>query len=90
MSRTYTWQGRCYERKYGNTKLVEVTLGDDKPLDQFVILLANRGAILSIGDSWVTDGMAGEEKYYSFEVIVVDSYKDNFFTILHDNGFKAI
>lgn len=87
--RHYLWQGRCSERKYGNTKLIAITLASNHRLDGFINQLALTGQIIETGDAWQTVDDQKMTVYWN-EVFVVDSYRDPFFAMLREHSFKPI
>ena len=85
--RTFTWEGRCYEAKFGNMELLNVTLGvTNEPLDQIVDSIRERINIIHTEEPW-TDEDDGMTNYF-VTIVIEENIKDMLFACLQEKGFR--
>lgn len=98
LGRTYTYEGRCDDGKYGGRPMLVVTLAAPHPLNPIVGVLVNDGFIFDVADNWTSDDdarlAASDDEVddgltHYVDVIVVASVKDTFFKVLENYGFVA-
>ena len=88
-NRTFTWEGRCYEAKYPDMELLNVTLCTSNESMVPIINLINTtfgNQIILYDHSWSDQS---EDEIVNFATIVIEEKtQDEFFAHLKKNGYK--
>ena len=88
LSRTFTWEGKCYERDHKDR--LNVTLGvTNEKLEPLLNEILKCGKIVSMGDLW-DDYCNSEDISYFVSFVIEESDKDIVFECLRKLNFHEI
>ena len=89
--RTFTWEGRCYESKFGNMDLLNITLHvTDESIEKIVDEIRERVNIMHTEEPWSDHDEDEGTTTYFMTVVIEEGIKDVVFACLKEKGFREI
>lgn len=87
--RTFTWEVRCYDQRFSDMELINVTLSvTNEPLDPIVDSIGEHVNIIHTEEPWTDEDV--ETTRYFITIVIEESIKNMLFVYLQEKGFQEV